>query len=64
MQITDYLYNTVDLTSIRESEIDTKDEIYPKIIIDKKEVVISAKIASKNKYYQRLTIKLSNPNHQ
>lgn|GEM_PF-6187205 len=51
MYITDYLYNTVDLTSIRESEIDNKDEIYSKFIVDKEGVIISAKIESKNKYF-------------
>lgn len=57
--ITDYLYNHVDLSYATASDIDNRDGVYPKLIIDPDGKIVAAKVESKNKellqsYYQAI----------
>lgn len=49
--ITDFLYNNVDLTLIKDEDIDQENMIIPTIIIDNKGNVIAAKVESNNKVF-------------
>ncbi len=51
LYLSDFLYNNVDLRLIEDIDIENNHQIYPKLIINKKGVVIAAKVESENKEF-------------